>query len=145
VVKTYVDTSVLVSLYIPDANSPQADAWRQANPVAIDFTGLHRIELRNALGLAVFQQRLTSAEAQAAWQDVEQDLADGLLVPIPDSWDKLIPQAERLVEHHTPTIGSRSLDILHVASALVSGATEFCTFDARQRRLAQLAGLQVQP
>ena len=58
--KSYVDTSVLVSLYIPDANSPQADAWRQANPAAIDFTGPHRIELRNALGLAVFQQRLKS-------------------------------------------------------------------------------------
>ena len=53
-VNTYVDTSVLVSLYIPDANSPQADAWRQANPAAINFTGLHRIKLRNALGLAVF-------------------------------------------------------------------------------------------
>ncbi len=143
--KTYVDTSVRVSLYIPDANSPQADAWRQANPAAIGFTGLHRIELRNALGLAVFQQRLTSAEAQAAWQDVETDLADGLLAPMPDSWDKLIPEAESLVENHTPTIGSRSLDILHVALALVSGATEFCTFDARQRRLAQFAGLSVRP
>ena len=76
---------------------------------------------------------------------MEADLADGLLAPMPDSWDKLIPQAESLVEHHTSAIGSRSLDILHVASALVSGATEFCTFDARQRRLAQLAGLCVGP
>ena len=144
-VKTYVDTSVLVSLYISDANSPKADAWRQANPAAIDFTGLHRIELRNALSLAVFQQRLTSAEAQAAWQDVEQDLAAGFLVPMPDLWEKLIAQAESLAAQHTPTIGSRSLDILHVATALASGATEFCTFDDRQRRLAQLAGLRVQP
>lgn len=143
--KTYVDTSVLVSLYITDANSPKADEWRQANPVAIDFTSFHRIELRNALSLAVFQQRITSAEAQAAWQDVQQDLAAGLLVPIPDLWGKLVREAESLAEHHTPTIGSRSLDILHVAAALVSGATEFCTFDDRQRRLAQLAGLRVQP
>ena len=143
--KTYVDTSVLVSLYIQDANSPKADAWRQANPVAIDLTSFHRIELRNALSLAVFQQRVTSAEAQAAWQDVQQDMASGLLVPIPDLWGKLAREAESLAEHHTPTIGSRSLDILHVAAALVSGATEFCTFDDRQRRLAQLAGLRVQP
>jgi predicted nucleic acid-binding protein len=142
-VKTYVDTSVLFSLYI--ANSPKADAWRQANPVAIDFTGFHRIELRNALGLAVFQQRLTSAEAQAAWQDVLQDLAAGLLAPAPDLWGKLVVEAESLAEHHTPTIGSRSLDILHVAAALVSGATNFYTFDDRQRKLAQLAGLRVQP
>lgn len=81
--KIYADTSVLCSLYVTDANSPKADAWRQANPVPLDFTGFHRLELRNALSLAVFQQRLTPAESLAAWQEVEQDLAAGLLVANP--------------------------------------------------------------
>lgn len=76
--KIYADTSVLFSLYVTDANSSKADAWRQANPVPLDFTGFHRLELRNALGLAVFQQRLTPAESLAAWQEVEQNLASGL-------------------------------------------------------------------
>ena len=143
--KIYADTSVLFSLYVTDANSPKADAWRQANPVPLDFTGFHRLELRNALSLAVFQQRLTPAESLAAWQEVEQDLASGLLVAKPDVWDKLVQEAERLAEHHTPVIGSRSLDIVHVAAATVLGATDFCTFDTRQSKLAQLAGLQVQP
>jgi predicted nucleic acid-binding protein len=58
-------------------------------------------------------------------------------------WGRLLKEAESLAEHHTPTTGCRSLDILHVAAALVSGATEFVTFDTRQGRLAQLAGLQV--
>jgi predicted nucleic acid-binding protein len=144
-VKTYVDTSVLCSLYITDANSLQADAWRQAHPAPIAFTSLHRIELRNALSLGVFQQRLTIGEARAAWQNVQQDLVAGLLAPTPDLWEKLVLEAESLAEHHTPAIGSRSLDVLHVAAALVSGATEFCSFDGRQRKLAQLAGLRVQP
>ncbi len=142
--KIYADTSVLFSLYVTDANSPKADAWRQANPVPLDFTGVHRIELRNALGLAVFQQRLTPAESAAAWQAVEQDLASGALVAKPDLWGRLVREAELLAEHHTPDIGSRSLDVLHVAAALVLGATEFCTLDTRQARLAQLAGLHVQ-
>ena len=141
----YADTSVLFSLYVTDANSPRADAWRQANPVPLDFTGFHRIELRNALSLAVFQQRLTAAESLAAWQEVQQDLAAGLLVAQPDLWGKLVREAERLAEHHTPVIGARSLDILHVAAALVLGATEFCTFDTRQGKLAKAAGLHVQP
>ena len=55
---TYVDTSVLFSLYVPDANSARADAWRQAHPEPIDFTGFHRLELRNALGLATLQEIL---------------------------------------------------------------------------------------
>ena len=143
--KIYADTSVLFSLYITDANSAKADAWRQANPVPLDFTGFHRIELRNALSLAVFQQRLTPAESHAAWQEIEQDLASGLLLVKPNLWGKLLQEAESLATHHTPTIGSRTLDVLHVASALVSGATEFCTLDTRQARLAQLAGMHVQP
>ncbi|MCW5556108.1 MAG: type II toxin-antitoxin system VapC family toxin [Verrucomicrobiae bacterium] len=143
--KPYADTSVLFSLFVTDAHSPKADAWRQANPVALDFTGFHRIELRNALGLAVFQQRLTPVESLAAWQEVEQDLAAGLLVPTPNLWSKLFREAEALAEHHTPKIGCRSLDVLHVAAALVLGATDFCTFDTRQAKLAQLAGMQVHP
>lgn len=142
--KIYVDTSVLVSLYIEDAHSPRADAWRQAHPAAITFTRLHRIEFRNALGLAVFQQRLTRAEAQAAWQDMEQDLASGLLVPAGEMWTQIADEAERLAELHTPTVGSRSLDILHVAAALALGATAFVTFDERQSRLARIAGLGIQ-
>ena len=141
----YADTSVLFSLYAPDANSSRADAWRQANPVPLGFTGFHRIELRNALSLAVFQQRLTAAESLAAWQEVQQDLASGLLVAKPDLWGKLVREAESLAEHHTPVIGARSLDILHVAAALVLGATEFCTFDTRQGKLAKAAGMHVQP
>ena len=142
--KNYADTSVLFSLYVTDANSPKADVWRQSNPGPLDFTGLHRLELRNALSLAVFQQRLTAVESLAAWQKVQEDLAAGLLVAKPEPWGRLLGEAESLAAQHTPSIGSRSLDILHVAAALVLGATEFCTFDTRQSKLAQLAGLRVQ-
>ncbi len=142
--KLYADTSVLFSLYVMDTNSPRADGWRQANPGPLNFTGFHRLELRNALSLAVFQQRLTAAEAAAAWQEIQKDLAAGLLVPAPGRWEELFQEAESLAEQHTPVIGSRSLDLLHVAAALVLGATEFCTFDARQGRLARLANLRVQ-
>ncbi len=60
-------------------------------------------------------------------------------------WGSLLQEAESLAERHTPIIGARSLDVLHVAAALVLGATDFCTLDTRQGKLAQLAGLNVQP
>jgi hypothetical protein len=63
--------------------------------------------------------------------------------PVP--WEELVREAENLSEHHTPTAGCRSLDVLHVAAAWVLGATDFCTLDTRQGKLAQLAGLHVQP
>ncbi len=72
---TYADTSFFFSLYASDAHSPKADAWRQANPLPLSFTAFHRLELRNAFSLAVFQKHLTPQEVQAAWQEVENDLA----------------------------------------------------------------------
>ena len=40
-------------------------------------------------------------------------------------------------------MGTRTLDVLHVASALVLSATEFYTFDRNQSRLAAMEGLRV--
>ena len=43
----------------------------------------------------------------------------------------------------TTTLGCRTLDIIHVAAALVLEAKEFVTFDTRQAALAKQAGLTV--
>jgi len=140
-VKTYADTSLLFSLYASDANSAKADAWRTANPRSLPFTAFHRLELRNALNLAVFQKRLTLLEVQSAWREVENDLAAGLLVVSGGSWHRVLSAAESFAEHHTSIIGSRTLDMVHVASAKLVGATDFCTFDTRQSNLVRRVGL----
>ncbi len=139
--KTYADTSVLFSLYSTDTNSPKADAWRKANPDPLPFTAFHRLELRNALNLAVFQKRLTPVEVQSAWQEVENDIATGLLVVRGGLWHRVLAGAESIAANHTSTIGCRTLDLLHVAAAKLIGVTEFCTFDIRQADLAKKVGL----
>jgi predicted nucleic acid-binding protein len=140
-VKTYADTSFLFSLYATDANSARADAWRQANPAPLPFTAFHRLELRNALSLTLFQQRLTQQEIQAAWQEVENDCAAGLLIARGGLWHHVLVDAQTYALNHTPTTGCRTLDVLHVAAAKLMGTTEFCTFDARQSTLAGQVGL----
>jgi hypothetical protein len=140
-VKTYADTSFLFSLYAADANSARADAWRQANPAPLPFTAFHRLELRNALSLAVFQKRLTPIEVQAAWQEVENDCAAGHLMARGGLWHHVLVDAEIYATNHTPTIGCRTLDVLHVAAAKLIGSIEFCTFDTRQSTLAGQIGL----
>jgi predicted nucleic acid-binding protein len=140
-VKTYADTSFLFSLYAADANSAKADVWRQANPAPLPFTAFHRLELRNALSLALFQQRLTLPEVQAAWQEVENDCAAGLLVARGGLWHRVLVDAETYALNHTPAVGCRTLDVLHVAAAKLIGMTEFCTFDTRQSSLAGRIGL----
>jgi predicted nucleic acid-binding protein len=140
-VKTYADTSFLFSLYASDFNSSKADAWRQANPAPLPFTALHRLELRNALSLAVFQQRLALSEIQAAWLEVENDLAAGLLVGRGGLWRRVLLEAEALAVNHTPIAGCRTLDVLHVATAKLIGTSDFCSFDMRQTNLARRVGL----
>ena len=139
--KTYADTSFLFSLYATDANSSRADVWRQANPAPLPFTVFHRLELRNGLSLALFQQRLTLQEVQAAWLEVENDCAAGLLVARGGLWHRVMVEAEAFAINHTPVAGCRTLDILHVAAAKLIGTTDFCTFDARQSNLAGRVGL----
>lgn len=139
--KTYADTSLLFSLYSTDANSPKADAWRKANPESLPFTAFHRLELRNALNLAVFQKRLTAVEVQSAWQEVENDIAAGLLVLRGGLWHRVLVDAESIAANHTSAIGCRTLDVLHVAAAKLVGVAEFCTFDTRQADLVKKVGL----
>jgi hypothetical protein len=52
---------------------------------------------------------------------------------------------ERLSAKHSGGVGSRSLDLLHVAAALEAGWTVLASFDDRQRKLAALAGLKLIP
>jgi predicted nucleic acid-binding protein len=107
----------------------------------LPFTAFHRLELRNALNLAVFQKRLTPVEVQSAWQEVENDIVAGLLVSRGGLWHRVLSEAESIATNHTSAIGCRTLDVLHVAAARLVGVTEFCTFDTRQADLAKKLGM----
>lgn len=51
-------------------------------------------------------------------------------------------QARNLALRFTARLGARSLDVLHVGSALAIGVELFQTFDRVQLRLARAAGLK---
>src|SRR6266566_3945708 len=139
----YADTSLLVSYYVNDANSNRAQVLIHSATLPLPFTGLHRLELRNALSLGIFRQHLTVNQAQAAWRDIERDLRAGRLCPQSLNWVPVFRTAAQWALRHTPGIGCRSLDILHVAAAKKLSAAEFFSFDGRQRALGLLLGLTV--
>jgi hypothetical protein len=141
----YADTGFVASLYLKESTSAQARALLQATPVVLPLTPLGMLELRNAFNRSVQRQRLTPAQRDALWRDVEADIASGFLVPTPVASDELHKMARQLSDRHTPTLGTRSLDLLHVAAALVLGAKEFFSFDDRQRKAAAGEGLKVKP
>ena len=139
----YADTGFLCSLYAPDAHSARAirAMSKQAFPLA--YTWIHQLEFRNALRLRVFRGEITPAERDASLNLLLADLASGVLAHNQPALPDLMTEAERLSATHSERIGTRSLDILHVAAALVGGARNFLTFDVRQTKLAKAAGLKV--
>lgn len=76
---------------------------------------------------------------------IQADLASGVLVAPASVWQTHFQSAVQLSMPHTPSIGCRSLDILHCAIALELQAAEFITTDGRQIRLAQAMGLAWMP
>jgi predicted nucleic acid-binding protein len=141
----YADTSLLISYYINDAHSLSAQAVLHATTDPVPFAGLHRLEMRNALALGIFRRILTSAQVSAAWTDVERDLRSGRLVPQPVNWGPVYRSAAQWAALHSPRIGCRSLDVLHVTLAKKLDVKEFFTFDERQKSLALALGLTVKP
>jgi predicted nucleic acid-binding protein len=109
------------------------------------FTPLHVLELRNAFKLGIFRKLLTVDEAAAAWKNVERDLRSGRLVRQTIKWPPILRLAARLSEQHSSVYGTRSLDIIHVATAKIARIEEFVSFDSRQRDLASAVGLKVVP
>jgi|ERR1700722_5685182 len=141
----YADTSLLVSYYINDSNSVSAQAVIHAMTDPLPFAELHRLEMRNALALGVFRGILTAAQASAAWSDVGRDVRSGRLVPQSVNWGPVYRAAAQLAAVHSPAIGCRSLDVLHVTLAKKLNVTEFFTFDARQKSLALALGMSAKP
>ncbi len=140
--KAYPDTSFLASLYLRDSNTPSALAVAKRLRPVFMLSPLHELELNNAIELAVFRKAITPTQAVAARRDFEQDVAHWTLNPLPID---LFARAVTLSRRHTARHGTRSLDILHVATALALGAETFLTFDGRQRWLAKAEGLRIIP
>ena len=100
----YADSSFLVSCYVLDANTPQANAYLTRTGAPLAFTALHALEVRNAFKLGVFRGLLTAAEAVGAWANLEKDLRTGRLVRATVTWPTVFRLAARLSEQHSAII-----------------------------------------
>ena len=139
--KIYFDTSFLVSLYARDANFSKAVSAVPADAVKM-FTQFGELEFANALRLRVFRSQLKEAEARAIRQNFQRDLAARVFQyhPFNPEW---LERAMLLSRGHTAALGVRTLDLVHVASALELEADLLFTFDDSQRALAKALRMKV--
>lgn len=141
--ETYVDPSALRRLYVYDLRSRAFCAWRAKVGGSLPLTHHGRAELVNSICLAIFRDDLTPNVGEAALADVDDDLAEGRLFLADVPWRRALDRAAELSRTHTPALGTRTLDVLHVASAVVLRCQRFVTYDDRQAALAKAVGLRV--
>jgi predicted nucleic acid-binding protein len=113
---------------------------RVVNP--LPWTWLHQLEFRNALRLRIFRAEITATQRDASLNAWLSDLGAGVYAHADPNGADVNLEAERLSAQFSERLGARSLDVLHVAAALVLGCDTLLTFDLRQQALARAAGLR---
>ena len=141
--RVYVDPSALLKLYLHEPGSAAMSQWRARarGPLTVSRHG--RLELVNGLCLAAFRGYLTGEALRDALTSLDEDFAEGRYTEADVLWRATLQRAADISREHTSRLGCRSLDVLHVATALQLGFRQFVTFDRRQQQLARAAGLKV--
>jgi predicted nucleic acid-binding protein len=141
--RTYVDPSTLHSMYVHDSRSQRVCAWRRRLGGSLRITRFGLVELVNSIELAVFRRFIEPSSANSALRDLETDVREGRLALVDALWRRALDLAADLSARHSAAIGTRTLDVIHVATARSLGATHFVTYDERQTALAKQVGLRV--
>ncbi len=140
----YFDSSVVVKLYVPEKNSPEAIRYVESRRQPLVMTRHLRLEVQTAIRRRVFDRTLPADKAKQAIQHFNRDAALSYVFDDPGvDMHEVYGTALNLSRDWAETLGVRTLDIIHVATALELGVREFVTADVRQARLAEKCGLSV--
>lgn len=140
--KAYLDTSALVKLYYPEEETELLSRWIVKNNEAVPLTPFHEIEFQNALSLKIFRKKLTRRAMGKIRRLMEEDLESGVLIRRTADWREIFSKAIQFSRRYTHRWGCRSLDILHVAFAVILECDAMVTFDERQGKLCRASGLK---
>lgn len=140
---SYADTGFLFSLYGRDANSAAAIELAKSQPTFL-VTPLIETEFANAVELRLFRNEWMEGQARMVQDLFDQHQKTGLLQAASLS-DAIWEEAVSLSRRYSRSFGTRTLDVLHVATALILKAEVFFTFDKRQHKLAMAIHVRVLP
>jgi hypothetical protein len=139
----YADPSALLKLYLHQPESAAMNTWRRRTRGALVLTLHGRAEIVNGICLAAFRGVISAAAKDDALASFDEDVASGRYAAADLLWRAALQRAADISRQHTAALGCRTLDVLHVASALELGLPRFLTLDARQSGLARAVGLRL--
>ena len=141
----YADTGFLGSLYLEEATTRRAETALAGLTEPLPLIPLAILEFRNTLNLAIARGRISEAERDASWRRFQAHIETGVFTQMAIPAEELHGKARELSDRYTPRLATRSLDLLHVAAALLLGAKVLYSFDERQRQVAAGEGLKIKP
>ena len=129
----YLDSNVLVSLFIDDSNTGSAKTWYVAQSGPFALSRLTVVEFLAVTGLLKRRAALKPATAKVTIAAFEAEVDRSFVIlPIDDGvWD-LVASWLR-----DPDCALRAADALHLAVAVRSGSSHIVTFDERFARAAR--------
>jgi len=139
----YADPSALLKLYLKEPESRAIATWRAKHSAPLAVTHHGRVELINGIGLAAHRGFIAEPIYEAALTALDDDFSQGRYIQADVLWRAALERAGELSRKHTPKLGCRSLDVLHIASAVELNLRYFVTFDVRQQKLAKTVGLRL--
>lgn len=140
--RVYFDTGALVKLYVVEPGSAFVQTMARRAGI-IGLNPLQETELRNAI-LAAGGGRIIGREAmRRSLANLDEDLETGVFTRETPDWAWIYRRADLLARQYTARFLCRTLDILHVAAAELSGADRILTGDHRQQKLAKAIGMPV--
>ena len=143
---TYADSGFVVSLYLTtEGTSAQArkEVKRASKPILLSPLSL--LEIRNALNFGINRGEIIGEQRDAVISEIDAQIEKGFFRLVDASQTSIYAKAQELSNKHTPTTATRSLDLMHLAAALLTEARTFLTFDKRQAKAASTEGLVVKP
>ena len=132
---TYVDSSALVAVYVPERFS-KAARGAVRNVPQVPFTQLHELEVPNAFELLVGRGLISREECRAIQSQLRDDLETQRLAPVSLDLERVFTSASELSHVYTAKFLTRSLDLLHVAAAQLTMCVRFVSADDRQLAVA---------
>jgi len=138
----YADTSFISSCYVRDVHTDSASVWLKKHQPRLPFLFLHWPEIAKAIAAH-------AANPEIIYNTLRAEVAAGVKFHVPEiEVNRVGQRAAGLLWNWFPQWKKlRSLDAMHVAAAVETGAKTFLSFDSKsyQRVLATTQKMTVWP
>ena len=140
----YFDTGLVLKLVVKEPLSGAVLDFVSSRKFVVPYTAFVELECTNAIAAKVYRGEFDSSQSATTHEMIRDFLRQGLFMKVPLDMSVVVQDTLMLVARATASTGCRTLDLIHIASALSCGAGMFATSDFRQAKAARICGLEVE-